>query len=195
MKWVVKLLARTVCVILVLPVVLVYQCSRLLLGTRRAFQGASQRMSRPAGVCGDYLRQAFYALTLDRCAWDVCISFGTIFSDPRARIGRGTYIGAYCCLGWVDLGERVLLASGVHVPSGAGQHRFDDPDASIKDQGGQLQCVRIGADAWIGERGVVMADVGRGCVIGAASVVTRPIEDDAVAVGSPARVIRKREPS
>jgi hypothetical protein len=43
-----------------------------------------------------------------------------------------------------------------------------------------------------GDRAVVMADVGRHCVIGAGSVVTRPIPDYAVAVGVPARVVRYR---
>jgi maltose O-acetyltransferase len=37
-----------------------------------------------------------------------------------------------------------------------------------------------------------MADVGRRCVIGAGSVVTQPIPDDSVAVGSPAKVVRQR---
>ena len=38
-----------------------------------------------------------------------------------------------------------------------------------------------------------MADVGKHCVIGAGSVVTRPIPDYAIAVGGPARVIRYRK--
>ena len=195
MKCVAKTLARAVCLILVLPRVVLYQCARVVVGTRAAFQGASQAVSRRPGTCGNYLRQAFYVLTARRCAWDVCISFGTVFSDPRSRIDRGVYVGAYCCLGWVELGEGVLLASGVHVPSGAAQHSFDDPNTPVKDQAGQLQCVHIGPDTWIGERSVVMADVGRGCVIGAGAVVTKPVEDYCVAVGNPARVIRRREPS
>ena len=195
MKCIAKMLLRAVCLILVVPLVLAYQVGRLLLGTRAAFQWGSQRMSKCPGTLGNYLRQAFYVLTMGRCSWDVCISFGAIFSDPRSRVGDGVYVGAYCCLGWVDLGEGVLLASGVHIPSGAAQHQFDDPDAPIRDQGGQLECVHVGPDTWIGERSVVMADVGRGCVIGAGSVVTKPIEDYSIAVGNPARVIRKREPS
>jgi acetyltransferase-like isoleucine patch superfamily enzyme len=39
---------------------------------------------------------------------------------------------------------------------------------------------------------VVLADVGRHCVIGAGSVVTKPVPDYAVAVGVPARVVRYR---
>ena len=38
-----------------------------------------------------------------------------------------------------------------------------------------------------------MADVGKHCVIGAGSVVTKPIPDYAIAVGVPARVIDYRK--
>jgi maltose O-acetyltransferase len=37
-----------------------------------------------------------------------------------------------------------------------------------------------------------MADVGRRCVIGAGSVVTKPIPEDSLAVGAPARVVGRR---
>jgi acetyltransferase-like isoleucine patch superfamily enzyme len=39
---------------------------------------------------------------------------------------------------------------------------------------------------------VILADIGKHCVIGAGSVVTKPIPDYAIAVGVPARVIRSR---
>jgi len=50
--------------------------------------------------------------------------------------------------------------------------------------------VTIGSDSWIGAGAIVMANVGSRTTIGAASVVTKPVPDDCVAVGSPARVIR-----
>ena len=42
---------------------------------------------------------------------------------------------------------------------------------------------------------MIMADVGDHCVIGAGSVVTKPVPDYAIAVGSPAKVIRYRDES
>jgi phosphonate metabolism protein (transferase hexapeptide repeat family) len=54
--------------------------------------------------------------------------------------------------------------------------------------------VAIGHDVWIGHGAIVLPDrrVGNGAVIGAGSVVTKDIPAYAVAVGNPARVVRKR---
>jgi len=53
--------------------------------------------------------------------------------------------------------------------------------------------VRIGAGSWIGHGAVVLpgATIGRHVAIGANSVVTGDIPDFCVAVGSPARIIRR----
>ena len=53
--------------------------------------------------------------------------------------------------------------------------------------------VKIGNNVWIGENVVIMpgVSIGRGCVIGANSTVTKSIPDYAVAAGSPAKIIRR----
>ena len=62
----------------------------------------------------------------------------------------------------------------------------------IRDQAHHRTRVRIGQGAWIGSAAVVMADVGRNSVVGAGAVVTKPLPDDVVAAGVPARVVRTR---
>jgi acetyltransferase-like isoleucine patch superfamily enzyme len=52
--------------------------------------------------------------------------------------------------------------------------------------------VRIGAGSWIGSASVVMADIGQESIIGAGTVVTKPIPEYSFAAGVPARVIRDR---
>jgi phosphonate metabolism protein (transferase hexapeptide repeat family) len=54
--------------------------------------------------------------------------------------------------------------------------------------------VDIGHDVWIGHAAIVLPGrtIGNGAVIGAGSVVTKDIPAYAVAVGNPARVVRKR---
>ena len=101
-------------------------------------------------------------------------------------------MGPGCHLGLVHLERDVLVAAGVHIPSGGRIHGTDDPTIPIREQEGVAKMVRIGAGSWIGSASVILADVGRNCVIGAGSVVTRPIPDNVVAAGVPARVVRER---
>lgn len=56
--------------------------------------------------------------------------------------------------------------------------------------------VVIGDDCWIGGQTVILPGVtiGKGCTIGAGSVVSRDIPDWTVAMGSPARVVKKVTP-
>jgi hypothetical protein len=58
----------------------------------------------------------------------------------------------------------------------------------------RAQHVTIGHDVWIGHAAIVLPGrtIGNGAVIGAGSVVTKDIPAYAVAVGNPARVVRKR---
>jgi acetyltransferase-like isoleucine patch superfamily enzyme len=101
-------------------------------------------------------------------------------------------VGPFCNLGLCSIGDDCLIGTGVHVMSGFGQHEASDLSRPIRDQGGTLVRVRIGADTWIGNLAVVGADVGSKCIVGAASVVTRPLPDFSVALGSPAKPVRDR---
>jgi len=187
-----KHVARFLCRLLVIPHVLVYRLMALVQDPDRAFHGASQAISGIPGLFGETMRHEFYRMTLEECGLDCCISYGTIFSKRGARLGHRVYLGTRCNLGLVTVENDVLLSSNVDVLSGSGQHVFDDLDTPIREQGGVFQRVTIGADAWIGNRAVVMADVGRRCVIGAGSVVTKAIPEDSLAVGAPARVVGRR---
>jgi acetyltransferase-like isoleucine patch superfamily enzyme len=141
----------------------------------------------PGGI-GDFLRAAYYHMTLRAFDLSSRISFGSFFAHPEAHIGSRVYVGSYCILGKVTIGDRTLLASSVQVLSG--QHQHERGSSSTAFDGGQFVQVTIGSDSWIGAGAIVMADVGSRTTIGAASVVTKPVPDDCVAVGSPARVIR-----
>jgi acetyltransferase-like isoleucine patch superfamily enzyme len=194
MKRLLKTLVNALALGLVLPFFLGFRLGSLFLGSRQAFPGWSQALSLLPGLSGIYLRRAFYSLIFPRCGADACISFGTIFSHPTAEIGRSTYIGAHCCLGDVTLEDDVLIGSHASISNGGAQHGTERLDIPIREQPGKWPRVTIGRDTWIGDRAVVMADVGKHCVIGAGSVVMSPIPDYAVAVGVPARVIRYRRP-
>jgi virginiamycin A acetyltransferase len=179
-------------ILLVLPAFVLYQFGKFLLGPQKAFPGWSQAFSLLPGLCGVYLRRAFYRLVLDKCGTGSWIGFGAVFSHYTATIGENVYIGPFCCLGDVTLEDDVLLGSQVSIANGGGQHGIERLDIPIREQPGTWPHITIGRDSWIGDRAVVLANVGEQCVIGAGSVVTRDLADRAIAVGVPAKVVRFR---
>jgi virginiamycin A acetyltransferase len=192
MKKLLKASVDLTAMILVTPALAAYYLAKMAIGKDKAFPGWSQLFALLPGITGVYLRRAFYRLVLQRCSAGCWIGFGTIFSHGSAEVGRNAYVGCYCCLGDVSLGDDVLLGSHVSIMNGAGQHGIDRLDIPIREQPGVWPRISVGAGSWVGDRCVIMADVGNHCVIGAGSVVTRPVPDFAIAVGVPARVLRLR---
>lgn len=182
-----------VAVVLTAPLWLSARLQAWLTGGEGVFAGGSEVLSLFPGLPGVYLRRGFYRMCLESCALDCHIGFGTTFAHPRARVGRGVYVGNRCTLGRVDIGDHVAIGSNVDVLSGRHQHHFDRRDVPIQEQGGTFAPVRVGRNSWVGNGAVVMADVGDECVIGAGSVVVKPVPAGAVAVGNPATVKKWRD--
>lgn len=115
--------------------------------------------------------------------------------NGTVRIGTGTYIGPYVCMagpGNITVGKNCLIAS--HSGLYANNHNFSRVDIPINKQGLTHVGITIEDDCWLGS-GVKVVDgvtVGQGSVVGAGSVVTKNIPPYSVAVGVPAKVIRKR---
>lgn len=192
MKKIVKDVACFIFLLLALPFFVIYRIEAILIGREKAFQGAAQFFSLFPGLSGVYFRRAFYILALKKCSRDSYIGFGTIFSHPTADIGRSVYIGTNCTLGDVSISDHATIGSNVDIMSGRRQHFITDIDIPVQGQGGEYVKIHVGEDSWIGNSAVIMADVGKKSVIGAGSVVIDDVEDLAVAVGNPAKVIRKR---
>ncbi len=176
----------------ILPFFLSYKIKSLFIGEDRAFALLSQTFSILPGLTGEYARKEIYRLTLNECASDCTISFGTIFSHSDCNIKEGVYIGANCMIGKVDIGKNVLIGSNVDILSGKHQHSTEIADVPIRFQKGEFKKIIIGEDTWIGNHCVIMDDIGKGCIIGAGSVVTQPVDDYSIVAGNPAKIIRKR---
>jgi acetyltransferase-like isoleucine patch superfamily enzyme len=192
MRNVLKSMARGASLVAVSPALLSYAIKSSVLGGNRALEGSTQMLSLVPGIVGQYLRQAFLARVLAHCAPTAIVSFGTIFSKTGARLDDYVYVGPGCVLGLVHIERDVLIGSGVHVTSGRQTHGTAEIGTPIREQEGQPTLVRIGAGSWIGSTAVVMADVGSNSIVGAGSVVTKPIPDSVVAAGVPATVVRVR---
>lgn len=112
-----------------------------------------------------------------------------IVIGAHASIGMGATVSA---AQQVVIGENVLLARNVYISDH--RHAYENPDMPIVSQGiAGIAPVSIGRDTWLGQNVVVLPGVaiGEHCVVGANSVVTSSIPDFSVAVGAPARVIRR----
>ncbi|MCZ2340711.1 MAG: acyltransferase [Bacteroidales bacterium] len=192
MKRFLKNALGTIALVMIVPLLVVFRLASVMMGRDRALEGASQTLACLPGLSGSFLRNAFLRCVLKQCHPSAEIGFGTLFSQSGAIIEENVYVGPRCHLGLVHIERDVLIAAGVHIPSGGSTHTFTDPTIPIKDQGGSRSLITIGAGAWIGSAAIVMADVGQGTIVGAGSVVTNPLPDNVIAVGIPARVIRNR---
>jgi acetyltransferase-like isoleucine patch superfamily enzyme len=107
----------------------------------------------------------------------------------HAGIGMGAHISA---ARQVVIEEYVLLGRNVYISDHA--HAYENITLPISQQGiNRIAPVTIGRETWLGENVVVLPGVtiGKHCVIGANSVVNRSIPDFSVAVGAPARVVKR----
>lgn len=193
MREALKALAHGICRVAVTPSVISWRLRAIAIGRDRALLGSTQAWALVPGLTGQYLRRAFLSRALRSCARTATIEFGTLFSSASASIGERAYIGPGCHLGWAVIADDALLGAGVHVPSGGRTHGFEDLSIPIRDQPAVKTAVRIGRGSWIGSAAIVMADVGHDTVIAAGAVVTKPIPDNTVAAGIPARVLRERQ--
>ncbi|WP_132121131.1 acyltransferase [Actinocrispum wychmicini] len=114
---------------------------------------------------------------------------GSLRIGDKAVFGRMNVVNCYLD---IEFGDASLVADWVYICDF--DHVTEDIHVPIKDQGIVKAPVRIGPDTWIGTKVSVLRGtrIGRGCVLGAHSVVRGDIPDYAIAVGSPARVVRDR---
>lgn len=134
-------------------------------------------------------------ITLEKgVALEKDVTIGAL-DNTCVQIGEGTFIGPGVCIagpGDIAIGKRCLIAA--HVGIFANNHNFADPTKYIADQGISRQGIVIGDDCWLGHNVTVLdgVTIGEGSVIGAGAVVNRDIPPYSIAVGVPAKVIKKR---
>ena len=115
----------------------------------------------------------------------------------QITIGSNTTIHADCEFfahegSNITIGENCLIAKRTIIMTR--KHTFDDPGQRIIDQKMTNEDVTVGSDVWTGLGTKILPGVkiGNGCVIGTSAVVTKDIPEKSIAVGIPAKVIKKR---
>jgi acetyltransferase-like isoleucine patch superfamily enzyme len=115
------------------------------------------------------------------------------------KIGRNTRIGSDAVIAVqekVDIGNHVLIAARCFISDQ--NHAFRDPSRPVMHQGVTTpNPVSIGDGSWLGINVCIMPGVnlGRNCVVGANSVVTKSYPDFSILAGAPAKPIGSVAPS
>jgi len=103
--------------------------------------------------------------------------------DPRRRISA---------LREIVIEDDVMFASNIWICDGL--HGYENVNLPYKYQPMfRIAPIKIGRGCWIGQNVVIMPGVtiGELSIIGANSVVTNNIPDRSIAVGSPARIVKR----
>ena len=118
--------------------------------------------------------------------------FPPFYSDygRNITVGKDVFINSGCCFqdqGGIEIGDGSLI--GQQVVIATLNHSLDPADR----QSMLPAKVVIGKNVWIGAHATILPGVtiGDNSVIGAGAVVNRNIPADSVAVGVPAKVVRK----
>jgi len=118
---------------------------------------------------------------------------------PNIRVGARVTSSGNLTLGaaqQIDIGDDVLFAFNVTILDNL--HGFGNPYEPYKYQALQrIAPVAVGRGCWIGQNAVILPSVkiGEMSIVGANSVVTHSIPARSIAVGAPARVIKRWDES
>lgn len=112
----------------------------------------------------------------------------------QVTIGNGTNMGrdvVISCKGEVSIGEKCLFSYRVSVLDH--DHNFNTDDV-MSSGTTPAQPVRIESGCFVGAQSFILKGVtlGRNCVVGANSVVTKSYPANSIIVGNPARVVGTR---
>jgi carbonic anhydrase/acetyltransferase-like protein (isoleucine patch superfamily) len=121
--------------------------------------------------------------------YDICIKIG-----KNVQINDYVHIGA---VGSITIGDNVLMASKIYISDhnhGSYDDLISDHPMSIPiDRKPICKPVVIEDNVWLGESVCVLpgVSIGKGSIIGALSVVSKDIPPFSIAVGIPAKVVKK----
>jgi acetyltransferase-like isoleucine patch superfamily enzyme len=116
---------------------------------------------------------------------------GPLEIEDNCDIGAHTILSS---ITGITLAPSVLIAGNCYI--GGGRYHLEERERPIMVQGLYSRGpISIGEGSWIGASATILdgVTIGRGCVIGAGSLVTADIPDYGVALGVPAKVVRIRE--
>lgn len=128
----------------------------------------------------------------------ISIGFGPPVAGrkPRFVVGDHSFIGHQCGFlirSRIEIGKHCLLARGISVQDTHG-HPLDPVQRREGQMVGEegVGPVIIKDNVWVGQGVIILKGVtiGENAIVGAGSVVTKDVPDNAIVGGSPAKIIR-----
>lgn len=170
-----------------------------MLANRRSFRSAGRniRIYSPLKIQDKKYISLHDHVTVEYKSWLMACPL-TGEPDCLLEIGENSVLGHFnhiVATKKVRIGKNVLTADKVYIADNL--HTYENiHEPVIRQPIKQIGEVEIGDGSWLGEHVCVIgAKIGKHCVIGANSVVTKDIPDFSVAVGSPAKVIKRYNPA
>lgn len=149
----------------------------------------------PGWKIGYWLRRLLMRSIIKKCGKGVIVKqYAYIGSGDNLVIGNCSQLGHNSRIGpSVTIGDEVVMGPDVVLMTTS--HAYENIHTPIRLQGSlPVRPIHIEDDVWIGARVVVLPGVrlGKGCIVGANSVVTKDVPPLAIVGGNPARLIRYR---
>lgn len=161
------------------------------------FQYLNALVYRIPGSLGQHIRSRLLLPHFKQAGKNIVIMQGVQYRGQQELcLADGVRIGIDCFLqasGGLYIGKNAMLGPGVKIWTV--NHRFDELNKPIHEQGYDLKPVRIGTGTWIGANSFIMPGVTlpEGCIVSAGSVVgIKQYPPYSIISGNPARVVGKR---
>ncbi len=165
---------------------------KLLFSNKFKYFGKEVSIIQPDIIYGDQYITLKDKVIIEKGAWLLAYKQDAI--EPELIISEGVNIGRYShiiSLRKILIEKNVLIADKVYISDNI--HHYADIKVPIKNQRIEFKKeVIIGENSWIGENvSIVGAKIGKHCIVGSNSVVTKDIMDFSVVVGVPAVYLKR----